>query len=795
MSVLSKLFPEFMLEALGWTLIHSLWQGALFAVVLALILIGMRRFSSHARYVISVLVLTLFAVSTICTFVLSYAPLPRITDLQTGEKLSQSDLVTIDLSNSRADSKIIDKEEHPPYFSGMPILLRDLSGYLGRHIPLIVTIWFLGVLLLLLRFLGSLAVIRRLRVYQCQVVPAHWQAEVLRLSQQIGLRKNIQLISSRIALNPMAIGVLKPTIIFPSKLFTALAESQITVILVHELAHLKRNDYLVNILQSLVEILYFYHPGIWWISANIRNERENCCDDIAVALTGEPINYARTLIQLQEDNYRAKGPALAFTGIRYSFKSRIERLLNQPTVFSDFREGLVTALILVVGILALGFGIHQGSDNQNLLSPLSNPWVENVKDTLAWEPLDDSIQVRSLPKREVSEKTVHTPLTIVSNERKMSSTRGTSRSNLKLLFLAIHERDLELVKFILEKEVDVDGTNVEGRTPLIEAVHEKSFAIAEALILAGADVNKEGSNGYTALLEASGHGLEELVNLLLEKGATINHTDRNGHTALMRATQKGHHSIIEVLIARGADMETVMDQGPNVLDHLSRSRDDDSIHLVMSNPKAQGIFKETIEQSKLNEEKSCKELLQATKRVEVYKMRELLKTVDPNCSHYGEGDPRSPLVVAARMGNLDLGKILVEAGADIEFHADGDESPLMAAAKFGHLSFVKFLVEQGADVNVKVLKDGTALLVASRSGYEAVVNYLLNQGAEVDATVRFDGTALINAVRSGHYDIAKLLLERGADPYLAVPGDEYPMYHARMAGDEKMIGLLKQYEK
>ena len=206
----------------------------------------------------------------------------------------------------------------------------------------------------------------------------------------------------------------------------------------------------------------------------------------------------------------------------------------------------------------------------------------------------------------------------------------------------------------------------------------------------------------------------------------------------------------------------------------------------------------------------CKALLKAIKKKNLSQVKELLKSADPNCIDYNperveinpeKGQsfmiqgPRTPLVAAAREGDLEAGKLLTEAGADVEFHAQGDETPLMAASANGNLDFVKFLVAGGAEVNKKLSGDGTALIVASREGHAEVVKYLISQRAEVDGLVSTDGTPLINAVRGGHYEVSKILLDNGADPYLSTPGDEYAMYHARESKNRNMVELLKKYGK
>ncbi len=189
----------------------------------------------------------------------------------------------------------------------------------------------------------------------------------------------------------------------------------------------------------------------------------------------------------------------------------------------------------------------------------------------------------------------------------------------------------------------------------------------------------------------------------------------------------------------------------------------------------------------------CSSLLGAVKANNLSRVEKLLESIDPNCEYRGGGEPRSPLVAAARKGNMEIVQALLSAGADVEYHAGGDEPPLMAASANGHVELVRMLLKEGAKVNRVSASNGTALLTAARSGHQEVVQLLISNNAKVNVKVSGDGTALIQAVRNGHFEISKLLLEQGADPYLHVPGDEYAMYHARVAGDKAMIKLLERY--
>ena len=166
---------------------------------------------------------------------------------------------------------------------------------------------------------------------------------------------------------------------------------------------------------------------------------------------------------------------------------------------------------------------------------------------------------------------------------------------------------------------------------------------------------------------------------------------------------------------------------------------------------------------RLNKNKvtECAPLLRAVKKNEVAKVRQLATKSNVNCVYREDGEPRTPLNAAARNGNVEIGKILLQNGADVEHRAKGDEGALMGAARNGHFDFVKLMVENGAKVNRQI---------------------------------NGDGTALINAVRGGHYEVAEYLLENGADPMQSSPGDENPIYHASEHGD-KMLDLILRYRK
>ena len=121
-----------------------------------------------------------------------------------------------------------------------------------------------------------------------------------RMAKRLGLARAVEVLQSTLVKTPVVVGYFRPAILLPLCVVTGLPEAQLELILAHELAHIRRHDYLVNLLQTLVETLFFYHPAVWWLSRQIRNERENCCDDVAMAAVGSRADYGRALLAIEE---------------------------------------------------------------------------------------------------------------------------------------------------------------------------------------------------------------------------------------------------------------------------------------------------------------------------------------------------------------------------------------------------------------------------------------------------------------------------------------------------------------
>jgi beta-lactamase regulating signal transducer with metallopeptidase domain len=271
-------------QAIGWALLHLLWQGTIVAGILAAALALMSKRSANVRYGVSCAALVVVLVLGIATAYTAYEPVVKY--------VPSGDSLAIPLTNTAAVVAAVAK-----------LTWRDrldaLAAAANEALPGVVAVWLLGVVFLSTRLLVSW--VRTQRMTRRGVAAnAQWQAAALRLSDALGLRRAVRLLESAAVEVPSVIGFMRPVILLPASTLTGLTPEQIEMILAHELAHIRRHDFFVNLLQAVVETLMFYHPAVWWMSRRVRIERENCCDDLAVAVCGNAIQYARALTRLEE---------------------------------------------------------------------------------------------------------------------------------------------------------------------------------------------------------------------------------------------------------------------------------------------------------------------------------------------------------------------------------------------------------------------------------------------------------------------------------------------------------------
>ncbi|WP_184550371.1 M56 family metallopeptidase [Mucilaginibacter sp. FT3.2] len=381
MNYLNELLPAGFATALSHTLLHSLWQGVILSLITGLILVFTRKSAAATRYQLLVASLVLFSVAAISTFIW------EINQTQAPAKQIQGITVQSNLLQNAPTIHLV------PITQGA--LIDNGINYINMHTRVIVLIWILAVFARSLQLLTGLQGLYHLRRKSVFNVDEYWQNRLADLSLKLGIKQIIGIAESGIAKVPMVIGHLKPLILIPVGLLTALPPAEIEAILVHELAHIRRRDYLINLLQSFIEIIFFFNPAVLWLSALIRTERENCCDDIAVVQTSNKVNYIRALVSCQEYQLSAPAYAMAFPGKRDQLIDRVKRMASGSNHTLNIRERSVLAIILLsAGGLTMAFTNAKNIDHLlvNTGKTVSHAVVSVKKELF---PVNDTIANRS----------------------------------------------------------------------------------------------------------------------------------------------------------------------------------------------------------------------------------------------------------------------------------------------------------------------------------------------------------------------------------------------------------------
>lgn len=316
MNVIALMIDHPLAHRLGWALVHSVWEGALVGAVFVVVRLGLRRQSANVRYLAA------------CTMLAVLIGAPVITMLCIPE-------ASLSASRARAQAgrllhngptAVPRTAVHPSGVAGStPLYLRRGTELLDRTLPWMVQLWAVGVLGLSSRWLHGSRWIRHVKTIDIEPVDPAWLLRVQDLCGRLNISRQVRLLKSALVEVPMVIGWLRPVILMPASSLSGLTPEQLEAILAHELAHVRRYDNLVNSFQNLVETLMFYHPAVWWISRCVREEREQCCDDLVLSVCADRTTYVRALVSLEEAR---SFPRLALAATGGSLIHRVRRLLG-----------------------------------------------------------------------------------------------------------------------------------------------------------------------------------------------------------------------------------------------------------------------------------------------------------------------------------------------------------------------------------------------------------------------------------------------------------------------------------
>ncbi len=312
-------------QALSAALLHFVWQGLLAAILLWIALFLMKNRSANARYLVSCLALSAQAIlPAVTAWALYHAP------------------------SSPGGSAGLTPAAWPAAASALP---RAAAASLPALQSWALPVWAAGVLIFSLRLVWGCREVSTLRRAG---EPAAASTDIVAgsLCRRMGLQRAVKLVMTTRSDSPSVVGWLRPVVLLPAAALAGLSEEHLECILAHELAHIRRHDYLINLLQNIVETVLFYHPAVWWTSARVRHERELCCDDLAVHVCGDVMRYARSLTALEKT--RGAAPSLAMAGTGGSLLYRVRRLMGLPAnETAPSRMAAIGALLLGVSCLVL----------------------------------------------------------------------------------------------------------------------------------------------------------------------------------------------------------------------------------------------------------------------------------------------------------------------------------------------------------------------------------------------------------------------------------------------------------
>ncbi len=321
------------LNVLGYTLLHSIWQASVIVMIVILVLRFIPAKLSNARYAITTAGMLVVTLLSIATFLyLSSTPkdlmVTHTIPVQPASVESSKYLTNLSFSSSIA----------------------MLNAFIQSSIPVFLAAWILGTLLFSLRILTGLWYTQKLRA-ESVLLKNEWSERIHFLTKELNINTFVTLAESSAIHAPVIIGYIKPIILIPIGMTASLSTAQLETIFLHELMHIRRNDYLINLIQTFIEAFYFFNPFVWMISGIIKREREHCCDDAVVQHRGNAREYVNALATLEEARLSKAGLSLSLAENKNQLLNRIKRLMENSVKNYSSRERIIPALLLVIGLI------------------------------------------------------------------------------------------------------------------------------------------------------------------------------------------------------------------------------------------------------------------------------------------------------------------------------------------------------------------------------------------------------------------------------------------------------------
>lgn len=319
------------IEVLGWTLLNTLWQGLLIFAILTIMLRLIPSRQSRLRYVVSCGAIGMFMFAAILTFAYLIEGEPEFAFINAVDESASLIPKTVEA------------------MSGERSLSSRIFLFIDGKMPWILAGWVMGVCLFSVRLARSWWYVHALRE-DSEIVENAWSERLRQLARECNVGGTVILAESVRVDAPIVVGWIKPMVIVPLGMLSGLSAEQIETIFIHELAHIRRRDYLINLLQSWLETVLFFNPFVWMISEIVRREREFCCDDEVLRRKSDSLAYARTLAAVEAERLKRCGIALSLAENKKQLLNRIRRIMEKSVAPYTGKERLIPVVLLIVGL-------------------------------------------------------------------------------------------------------------------------------------------------------------------------------------------------------------------------------------------------------------------------------------------------------------------------------------------------------------------------------------------------------------------------------------------------------------
>jgi len=355
-----------LLQAIGWTLLHSLWQSIIIAVIAAFIIYFIPKRRSDLKHLITLFSMLSILLCTVITFGI-------LNDNKIIEQNIQTQVIPL-FEVAFTETKA----------NFLTTVIYETDLYFTEQMPIIVGVWLIFVIILSSKFILKITLSQRIKKIHKVSLHRKWHCKVEELSKKLNLKKVVGIYESSLVNVPCVVGFIKPIILLPLSTLTHLSVENIEMILLHELSHIKRNDYLINIFQTILDILFFYNPAYRWISEQARIERELACDDMVILVSNDALTYAKTLALVEDstNNSNSDIVSLTITGNKKSLKYRIKRLFNKEEKITYKSTNIFSLMCVILfmtsGLLAKPYPNIEKNKTESLKTDLQKLNAETV---------------------------------------------------------------------------------------------------------------------------------------------------------------------------------------------------------------------------------------------------------------------------------------------------------------------------------------------------------------------------------------------------------------------------------